>query len=180
MWKYFSASAYITVTVIPLARARPVVNPRLIVGGDCPVSWIQGGVRSATIYPNHPFPRALQCQPCHKGTSFFVLSSIVLSAPVQMTCCLHSPNFVTSDLNPSDFLILLQDCRGPLTPGYGLIFLVLESQVEIMRKTRRVTKTVIRREQLCLSVKHSLVVKNGNLKRHFICKCSQHKATLCP
>lgn len=88
----------------------------------CPVSWIQGGVRSATIYPNRAFPRALQCHPCDKGTSFLVLSSIVLSAPVLMTYCLHSPNFVTSDLNLSDFVILPQDCRGPLAPGYRLIF----------------------------------------------------------
>lgn len=59
--KALSASAYVTFAVIPVARARPVVNPTLIVGGDCPVSWIQGGVasvgvHSATIdsYPSFP------------------------------------------------------------------------------------------------------------------------------
>lgn len=52
----------------------------------------------------------------------------------------------------------------------GSSFSVLDSQVEIRGKNRRVTKTVIRREQLCLNLKHSLVLKNGNLKRQFICK----------
>lgn len=62
--KALSAFAYVTLAVIPLARAGPVGSPTLTVGGDFPVSWMQGGVasvgvHSATVNSYPSFPIAL-------------------------------------------------------------------------------------------------------------------------
>lgn len=62
------------------------------------------------------------------------------------------------------------DAEGHEFQEEGSSFYLLASQVENQEGNRRVTKTVIRREWLCLNLKHSLALKNGNLKRQFICR----------
>lgn len=121
----------------------------------------------------HPLSQALAVS-LWAGFALDSVLSLSSSGPGRAIGCLHPPGSGPSDAASEPLWPRSSSrFRGSSALARGVVFLPPRLTKRKLGQRRGVTKTVISRESLCLSLKHSLVLKNGTLKRPFTGRRSQ-------